>query len=387
MARLDEFIFGYSEGKVNKDDLTKLLSTLLRTGICSSIGPNGDFTVREKDRGRFVKNARSKMRFELSEPRGLYGFFVRNKQRYGVFASLLILLGVFLFTRSLIWDVRISGNVSLSEETVAETLRESGFEIGSSWRSMDKNLLEASLLSTHPEIAWISVNRRGTVAYVELIESENIGKIEESHPRYSNVVADRDGVIEEITVNSGEATVKVGDVVKKGDVLISGITENEAGVRFCRAEGTVRAHSVTELSAEATRQISENVVARRRIGEIKILIFNFSINIFKNYGNCENNCDIIEETRDFALFDRYRLPVSLKKSYVVEYSTVTRTRTDDEMISTAKAQLDETVRSEFKDADIIKLRTEGGFSGDAYRLTTRVVYAVDIGKESAIEIN
>ena len=38
---------------------------------------------------------------------------------------------------------------------------------------------------------------------------------------FSNIVADRDGIIEEITVKKGYATVKPGDVVKKGDILIS----------------------------------------------------------------------------------------------------------------------------------------------------------------------
>ena len=262
-----------------------------------------------------------------------------------------------------------------------------GVRVGIPWRKIDKNYVEATILSEHPEIAWVSVNRRGTVAYVEVIESENVGKDEKVSPICSNIVAACDGVIEEITVKSGEAMVKVGDVVRKGDILISGVLENETGVRFCRAVGTVIAHSSTDIDAEIPRQVTQKTEVSHRIAEVRILLFNFSINIFKNYGNCENTCDIIEENRDFALFDKYKLPFSLKKTYIIEYSELDKVLTDEEMIAAAKRMLDAKIYSSMKNADVIKLRTEGGFSGDAYRLVTKVVYSADIGKESAIEIN
>ena len=387
MARADEFIFGYSRGKVDNKDVCKLTNTLLRLGICSDVTKDGDFTLRQKDRARFLSSAKSRLRFSLSEPLGIHGFILKNKHRYGLFAALITLVIIFAFTGSLVWDVRISGNVALSASEVENTLSQTGLCVGSRWHSIDKNELEASLLATHPEIAWISVNRRGTVAYVELIESENVLHKEETAPLYSNIVAECDGVIEEIAVKSGEAMVKVGDVVRKGDVLISGVIANELGVRFCRAQGTVRAHAVTDVKTEIGREISLKTEIGRRVAQVRILIFNFSVNIFKNYRNCGNNCDIIEETKKFALFGGAELPVSLKKTYVTEYKQEIRRLSDGEMASLASQQLDDLIRMRFCDADIIKLRTSGEFDDGVYRLTTRVVYSTDIGIESAIEIN
>ena len=387
MARLDEFIFGYRIGKVSPDSLPKLINTALRLGICSDVTSDGEFTVKEKDKARFTSATRAKMRFELGEPLGFFGFLVRNKKRYGVLLAMLLSTALLLLSRSLVWDVRISGNESLSELAVEDALSEAGFGIGTLWRKADKNEIETAVLSNNPEIAWISLNRRGTVAYVELIESENVGIREEIAPLYSNIVADRDGVIEEITVKSGEAMVKVGDVVRAGDILISGVIENDSGVRFCRAVGSVRASGVTEISAEATRSTAEKTAISRRIAEVHLLLFNFSINIFKNYGNCENGCDIIEEIRDFALFGRCKLPISLEKTYAVEYTELSRVRSDSEMTAEAKKILDASISAVLKEADVVRLSTSGGFSGDSYRLTTRVVYVSEIGKESAIEIN
>lgn len=387
MARLDEYIFGYSRGRVAPEDIPTLTNVLLRLGICSEVSGAGEFTIRRRDRERFVSYATTKLCFELSDTLGIYGFLMRRRKRYGVIAG-LILSAVLLFLSSgLVWDVRISGNETISDYELENMLSDRGLFVGASWRDLDKNALEAELLSQNPDVAWISVNRRGTVAHVEIIESENVGYIEEVAPLYSNIVAECDGVIDEITVKSGSATVKVGDVVKAGDILISGIVESESGVVLCRAEGTVRATNAKDVTAEIPATRTERVPLRQKIAKIRIILFNFSINIFKNYGNSENDCDIIEEIREFALFDKYRLPISLGVSYRYEYTETSKELSKDEMIAYAKRELDGRILTMFKDADVIKLRTDGEFTDGVYRLTTRVVYSTDIGRESAIEIS
>ncbi len=387
MARLNEFIFGYCKGRVATDDISKLITLLLKLEICSSVAPNGEFILCQKDKARFISFAKAKMRFDIGEPLGIYGFIYRNLHRYGLFTSLILLSLIFVFSSGLVWDVRINGNENLPDYIIENALNDLGFGVGTSWRSIDKNLIEADLLTQRKDIAWISINRRGTVAYVEIMESENVGLSEESAPKYSNIIADRDGVIEEISVKCGTAVVKVGDVVKKGDILISGVVENENGVKFCRSEGSVRARSVCSVVAVAKREFIEETVKERKIHHIRIVLFNFSINIFKKYGNYANNCDIIEEIKKFALFDKYKLPIRIEKSYAYFYDEITRTRNEDDMIEAAKHELDSKVYTMFKDADVIKLRTYGDFFESGYRLTSRVVYSAEIGKESAIEIN
>lgn len=387
MARLDEYIYGYERGTVAEKDVCKLLNSILKLGICSSVTPDGKFTLRHRDKERFTSYAASKIRFKLSEPLGLYGFAYRARQRYGLIIALVLMTFFFAFSSGIIWDVRISGNEHLTDYAIENLLRDSGLTVGSRWRKTDTSLVEAEILSKNSDVAWVSVNRRGTVAYVEVIESDNIGVDGKDGPVYSNIVADRDGVITEITVESGIAVVKVGDVVKKGEILISGIVENEKGVYFCRAKGSVNGESVLNVTSEASRNITEKASNRLRLAKARLIIFNFSINIFKNYGNQENNCDIIEETRKFALFNKYRLPIKIEKVYICEYSETERIRSEDEMTEAAKRDLDGKIYSMLKDADLIKIRTVGEFTGDVYRLTSRVVYSTDIGKESAIDIN
>ena len=387
MAKVDEFIFGYYKGRVSVGDTCKLANLLLKQGICSTVAPSGEFSLRKKDDSRFLSSAKSRIRFELGSPLGIYGFIQRNRKKYGLIIAFILTCVIFFVSSGLVWDVRISGNETLPDYVIENALDDLGLGVGTPWRSIDKSAIEAELLLESDDIAWISVNRRGTVAYVEVIESENVGIRKENGPLYSNIVADRDGVIEEITVQSGRANVKIGDVVKKGDVLISGVIENEKGVSFCRAQGYVRAEGACDVIAEAEREHVDKVVGNKKILYIKIVLFNFSINIFKNYGNYENTCDIIEEIREFALFDKYELPIRIEKAYAYEYTELTHIRSDNELTLAAKHQLDSKIYTVFKDADVLKLRTVGEFYDLGYRLTSRVVYSADIGKESAIEIN
>ena len=387
MARLDEYIFGFHKGKVKCEDVSDLANIFLKLGISSRITPDGGFSLSHRDAAEFSAYARSRIRFELYAPGGLYGLIASLRYSYGIIAALILSIFVFAFSSTRVWDVRVSGNERLTDSEIEAALFDLGLEIGSPWRKVDKNAIENEMLSENSDIAWIAVNRRGTVAYVNVIESENVGVRAEDESAFSNIVATRDGVIEEITVDRGVAAVKVGDVVRKGQVLISGVVENEKGVTLVCAKGVVRASCVTNVSAEAPEKSVERVLKSQKLAHMRLVLFKFSINLFKNYGNSENGCDIIKENRKFTLFNEYRLPVRIERAYIAEYEEVERTRSAEEMTSAAERELDAMIYSMFKDADVIKLRTEGAFVDGAYRISARVVYSADIGEKSVIEIS
>ena len=60
------------------------------------------------------------------------------------------------------------------------------------------------------------------------------------HGTYANIVADCDGVVEEVNVVEGQAAVFPGQLVRKGQVLISGVVDGKDGeFRYEYAEGEV----------------------------------------------------------------------------------------------------------------------------------------------------
>ena len=387
MVKIDEYLFGYRRLKVCEEDLPKVVNILLKLSISSEVSADGEFVLRERDFKRFAAYGAGRIRYTCSDTLGLFGFLKRLRRRTGVISALSLFFAVYFLLSSFVWDVRIEGNAEIKEATIIADLDNEGFGVGDIWRRIDKNAIETDFLSKNPEISWISINRRGTVAYVRIVESENVGLKEENAPQYSNIVADRDAVIKEIIAEKGVAVVKPGDVVRKGDVLISGVAETESGTLFCRAEGSVIGQCVDTVSAEARKRVQKKVYVKKSVAEVRLKFLNFFINIFKNYGICQNDYDIIENERVYALFGKYRLPIFTVKSYRMEYINETVEYTESEMIAVAGDMLDSMIDERFAKCEILKMRSSGKWSPESYVLFTEVVYYTDIAVECAIEVD
>ncbi len=387
MVRPDAFIFGYRRVSVSESDIPKLASILMKVGISAEISHDGSFTIYERDYKRFKTAAKGRIHFSISDNCGLPAFLLSYKHRYGIILGMLCAVFMSVWLSGLVWDIRISGNSLLTDSEVVDMLDTQGFSVGDKWKKADKNRVEADVLLNYSSIAWISINRRGTVAYVEIVESENIGIVKPPAPQYSNIVADRDAVIDEISVVSGMAMVKVGDVVKKGDILISGITLNEQGNSFCRAVGNVRGHTSEIVKVEEGREYVKKTEKRSTIDAISITVFKKTVNIFKNYGNSHAKYDIIYKNKDYTPDGDKKLPFSVCIAYRCPYTEETAYYSDSELISVIRDTMTHIMADKFADADILKLRTDGGFTDDGYRLVTEVHYEAEIGEEREIKVD
>ena len=67
--------------------------------------------------------------------------------------------------------------------------------------------------------------------------------------------------------------------------------------------------------------------------------FNFSINIFKLYGNSPSECDIIENVKVYSLFGIKKIPISVRTKYIIEYSKDMGSYTDTELVQIASDRL------------------------------------------------
>ncbi|NLO90084.1 MAG: sporulation protein YqfD [Clostridia bacterium] len=102
-----------------------------------------------------------------------------------------------------------------------EEASKNGLRIGALKPSLDADRLQRAILYEFPQLSWVGVEIRGTRATIEIVEKILPDK-SRSDRRPGNMVAVKDGIIEEILVLSGEAKVAQGDTVRKGDLLISG---------------------------------------------------------------------------------------------------------------------------------------------------------------------
>ena len=386
MIKLDQYVFGYRTVKVSSDDRCKAIGILLRSGIPSNVSSDGNILISERYNSSLTELFSEKIEFSVSECKGVRGALLRIKYKWTVLIAILFSLFLSAVCSSVVWDIRVEGNTGLPEALVISKLEESGIGIGSVWKNCSLSDAETALLVSEPRISWVNINRRGTVCYVTLIENENNGEeSEEETVGFANIVASRDCVIEEITVKRGVAAVAVGDSVKKGDLLISGVISTEEGSKFCRAEGVIMGRCSENIVARCDRVYTKT----ERIGEKKVSlsvkIFNFQTNIFKLYRNIDNECDIIEDVKTYSLFGKCKIPLEVYRESIPVYRETDETYSDSDLVNATSRLLEKRLADRLLVSDLLRIRTSGEFTEDGYTMRSDIVYLTDVGEESPFD--
>ncbi len=187
-----------------------------------------------------------------------------------------VLIGLFLFSQR-IWLIRFEGIETIDRAELSDLLKEHGIRIGA--RPKGPVLITAAndLSVRIRDAAWIGLDREGITLKVSVVEAlPESEKHAQTVP--SDIVADRDGIITKILVTRGQARVKIGDTVHKGDVLISGTVIRKDASYQTWANGTVCAAVRYEAECELCNTITEAVLTERtgciralRIGDLTIL--------------------------------------------------------------------------------------------------------------------
>ena len=178
-------------------------------------------------------------RVENVRPVRLSAVGMRLKRRPGIMAGLLLALAGLIVLSQFVWRVQISGAGAYRADLVS-FLQDSGYHAGVSKNSVDAKALESALVYRYPQIAWFHVYVTNVTLVVEV--SPGVAMPETQDDVFGHVVAERDGIIHSIQVFAGAARVKVGDVVRRGDVLIEGWERAADGqLAPVHAEGAVMA--------------------------------------------------------------------------------------------------------------------------------------------------
>ncbi len=360
----------------------RFLTKILRLGCTVTAQSNNEFIIKERDFFK-LKAIINEFGAHVSESMGLFGIIKRQKRRYGLLSAMILILLACPLSSDTVWDIRVSGNENIKAETVLDELDALSFSVGNRWSKSDINDIESKILLTSNNISWININRRGSVAYVEIIEKK-VYETEENI-EYSNIVATQDCIIEQINVKSGYAAVKVGDTVKKGEILIVGI-QGEGG-DFCRAEGTVKGRKWEEISVSVDREEDEKVYEAPVISGFAVKIFKFQINILKNYGNSTGKYDIISSIKTCKLINGVALPITFISEFEKPYTVACKNLTDEELVSRARSDMALRISELSKSAELVKINTVGSFVSSGYQMISSVTLITDVADEVPFSVN
>ena len=276
----------------------------------------------------------------------------KYKSRMGILLGILCSIFMIVYFDSFLWDVRVSGNNTVTASEILDTLEGYGVRVGAFKKRIDTSDVENKILIESDVISWISINIQGNIASVEI--RENVKGKNEGKTKFANVVARKSGVIEYTQVYNGNVAVRAGQYVEKGDLLIGGIYDSKrVGFRFTRASGSVFARTVEEIIIKIPLEYEEKEYSGVVKYEKNLNFFGFSLKISKKVWNSGELYDTINRVEEYDLLSGIHIPVYSQKTSYHEYKYVKRQRTYEEAERLAYFELNKKI-SEMEGVELIK---------------------------------
>lgn len=328
----------------------------------------------------------SGMKVKIISRSGLVFPFRRYRKRTGMAVGFTVFMLILFHLSGFVWNVELKGESKYySKEEILSALETEGVCIGRPLKNIDADYTENAILTELINLKRLAISVDSTTVTVEIADKAELITLPETETGYPcDIISSFDAYIVSVTPYAGEAVVKPGDTVRKGQVLVSGMFEDSGGRTYLtesEAEviGQITLKKVFEISAlnekaEPTGQKTEKT---------SINFFGLRINFYLDSGNRYPTCDIIKQNRQLTLFGK-KLPISIET--VTEYELVadSRSLTEDELQEKVLQHLRE--YEETVDGVIVSRETELNVSDSKCFITASYVINCEIGKKERIYI-
>lgn len=209
-------------------DTERFIKLLVRSGIrpMELLPREGgmELLIHARQFGRLhAVKLRTHSRVRLIERSGLPLIMRAVGKRPGISGGILLGMAVYVWLSGFYWCVDIAGAASYSKTEILKTAAENGVYIGAKRSEVDLPTAANGFIRALPELSWASFNSDGCAVTLEFKAAEEKA---EGVPAdgVCDVVAAREGLVKKIAAQSGTVLVKVGSAVKRGQILVSGIT-------------------------------------------------------------------------------------------------------------------------------------------------------------------
>ena len=139
-----------------------------------------------------------------------------------ILAGLLTMVCVLIFLSGRLWNIHIEGNIMNPTPELLKFLEKEGIHYGMSKKKIRCTSLAEAMRRTYPDITWVSAKLSGTQLIFEIREGTTPPE-EQTEETFCSLFSEVEGTVEKIITRRGTPRVKEGDLVEKGQELVSGI--------------------------------------------------------------------------------------------------------------------------------------------------------------------
>ena len=360
---LYRFIFGRLSIKFYGDFPEKALNLCAENGITlwnskfkeGSIIAN--ITVKDFYILRYILKGKG-VRIHILHKSGLPFIINRYKRRPGLIIGAIVFIVILQILSGFVWVIDVEGNSSTKTEEILSTCEKIGIKTGMRVSDVHSKIQREKLLLELDSLSWAALNVEGSRLTINVTETKKEKK-EEKKP--CNLKAKSDGIIKKIDVTSGNSVVSVGDAVKKGDVLVSGIIERNTSTVFVPSYGRILAatqRSITKQSKfKVETEIPNGIIKKSNM----LSIFNIDIPLYLGTG----------KRVGFVTAKKSRLNILGKPMPIILYTSqneitekIKITHSREELVDILSKQIDEEIDKmhleEYTQTDINITEDENG---------------------------
>lgn len=393
VEKIANYIYGYCTVRIS-GYAERALSALLVSGINYwGLYRDGDNIILSLPQRQYKSLVRvlqdNSCRVDAVITRGA-ATTAKNHFRPGIIVGGLIFCAVLFFSTCFIWDISVTGNSAMTEWEIIESLDEYGVRYGAFIPSLDLDKICIDYVRNSDDISWFSVNMSGTCADIVVRERQDNDSAWHSDTP-SNIIAAEDGQIKRFCVWSGESLIHIGQVVKKGDVLVSGVndiinylTKEVYGYALDRSYGNIYAEVHRTYTVDIPLDHEVKTYTGRQFTEKNYKFFTKALKTFGNSGKKDGFYDKIESKDRVMLFDTLKLPIFRTVTVYKEYESEVIPISEEQASLLAEAKMMKMLASELAGCELENRTFSGEVKDGVYTLTCDVYCIADIAKEVEI---
>lgn len=276
-------------------------------------------------------------RVEIKKRVGIVNAFSRIFKRPILILGLLCTLFLSFWVPTRVFFVRVEGNNTIPTKQIIEQAKLCGIGFGAHCRDVRSENMKNALLESMPGLQWAGINTYGCSAVITVRERNDLTS-EEENKDLTSIIALRDSVIRDMTVQQGNALCRVGQAVKAGQTLVSAYTDCGIYIRASGAKAEIYGETQRRLSVIAPVELCHRRNISTNSKKYSLIIGKKRINLFKGSGISGGTCAKIYEEKYVTLPGGFVLPIGIICEQVVEYDVSSALGNDAESMLLQYAQ-------------------------------------------------
>lgn len=336
------------------------------------------FTTEQEFKELEAPAENSGMTLKIIKSHGLKSFSKRHKWRCGAVFGIAMAFLFWFFMSGFIWEIEILETDGVNVESFTESLADLGVKIGARKSEIDIIQVQNQLMNEYEELLWVSLNIFGGKVQVEMSSFKEQKEITDTKTPV-NIVASKKGEIVLVKGYNGVNTVKEGDNVTEGTLLISGVVKNFDGTEyFTHAKGQVFAKTKNNEKIACPSAQKQKISIET---QTRYYLYAFSLKIplgFKTEG------EFLTESRSFLESGKTVLPFGIIREDNFKSSDKRVEYSQEEARLSALLQGVKLKREKYNSSELQRVEYAFKEDGKSGVINIKINCIEDIAKESLI---